>query len=93
MARHDLYVNTPGQSTGKQLHVPGYIGTSTQRVAETTMTQSDQWFETDTGLTYQYSGSVWTLLGSGGVVGSGSVVSGPVFITSTVQLNQRLTII
>lgn len=93
MAFHDQYVNTPNSASGKQLHVPGYTGTSVQRAAETTMVQSDQWYETDTGLTYQYSGTVWTLFGSGGVVGSGSVVSGPVFITSTVQLNQRLTII
>ena len=93
MAFHDQYTNTPASATGKQLHVPGYVGTSVQRIAETTMVQSDQWYETDTGLTYQYSGTVWTLLGSGGVVGAGSVISGPLLVTSTISMNQRLTII
>lgn len=68
---HDLLTNDPQVPKNKELHVPGYTGTSAQRVACVTMVRSDFWFETDTNLLYQYNGTAWQSI----AVSAGAVVS------------------
>ncbi len=60
---HELMYDDPVGSV-VELHAPGFVGTSVQRAAFNTtgLTRSKQWFETDTGKTYQWSGSAWGLL-------------------------------
>lgn len=95
MGQHSSYTNDPVLQIGLQIHVPGFSGTNAQRMAYNTsfLSQSMQWYETDTALTYQWTGTAWQLLGSGVVGVSGSVISGPLTVTTTLAMNQRLTII
>lgn len=74
MADHPSLSSDPIDPLRHGLHVPGFLGTNAQRLAYDTasLLQSDQWFETDTLLTYQWDGEAWNTLGSTSV---------PVFLT------------
>jgi hypothetical protein len=97
MAGHWNATNDPIVVTGRQLHVPGFTGTSSQRVAYTTsnLQVSDQWFETDTGTTWQWNGLVWSLMGGGGVGNSSLVVAVSYALSSlqTLILNQGIVLL
>lgn len=95
MATHAYFTNDPTLSTGHQLHPPGFTGTNAQRVAYPTATLlgSEQWYETDTGLTYQWTGTVWGLFGGGVPGAAGSVITGTWVLASSVVLSERLAIV
>ena len=110
MATHAYFTNDPTLSTGHQLHPPGFTGTNAQRVAYPTATllSSEQWYETDTEDTYQWTGTVWQLLGGDGstsntpsssfTMTNQSLVIGGTYtlgsgVTLTLSTNSRLTVI
>lgn len=68
MGQHSSYTNDPVLQIGLQIHPPGWAATNAQRLAYTTsfLSPSVQWFETDTGLTYQWSGTAWQNIGTSG---------------------------
>lgn len=68
MAQHSQYTNDPSLTIGKQLHPPSFVGLSSQRIdyPASALAISDQWFETDTGSTYQWNGTEWIPFGDGG---------------------------
>jgi hypothetical protein len=74
MAGHWVAQNDPVNAIGRQLHVPGFVGTSAQRQAYGvgTLQTSDEWYETDTGMTWQWTGTAWGLWGSS--IGGNSLV-------------------
>lgn len=74
-----------------ELHAPGFLGTNAQRLAFVTtgMTASKQWYETDTNLCYQWTGSAWQLIG---VRSYGSLTGKPA-IDVTTGLPTALTIL
>ncbi len=101
MGAHFQETNGATDTTGalQNLHVPGYVGTNAQRLAYITslLRQSEQWFETDTDDTYQWSGTAWQLLGGDGSVSntpassftmtsSSLVVAGTYYLTGTVTV-------
>lgn len=71
MGAHRSETNAGTDPTGanQNLHVPGYTGTSTQRLAYPTanLRVSEQWYETDTMATYQWQASLaWVQISGGG---------------------------
>jgi hypothetical protein len=60
---HELCEDDP-LGTVLRNHAPGFVGTNAQRLAYKTtgLRTSKTWYETDTGLTYQWSGSAWGLI-------------------------------
>ncbi len=71
---HELLVDDPVGSVVRS-HGPSIVGTKAQRVAYTTALLSigKQWYETDTGSTWQWSGSAWGQLLTAGALPAGSV--------------------
>lgn len=63
-APHNQLFNDPVIGLNHGLHVPGFNGTHAQRVAYSTsyLLVSDQWFESDTLRSYQWTGSYWRQL-------------------------------
>src|SRR5208283_2177930 len=60
---HELCEDDP-LGTAIRNHAPGFVGPNAQRLAYNTtgLRTSKTWYETDTGLTYQWSGSAWGLI-------------------------------
>jgi hypothetical protein len=61
---HESLYDCP-QGSCVELHAPGFVGTNVQRLAYPwTPATSKTWYETDTGLTYQWTGSSWIPFGA-----------------------------
>ncbi len=75
---HEALYDDP-QGSVIELHAPGFIGTHAQRLAFNTtgLTVSKTWFETDTLLTYQWTGSFWQQPAAGGTAGGSLTGSYP----------------
>lgn len=79
MGLHENIVNDPTGQLNPYLHVPGFVGTSAQRIAYTSsyapyLTPSVTWYESDTTNTYQYTTSSWSQFGASG--GASTAITG-----------------
>ena len=85
MGLHPSITNDPTGQLQPYLHIPGFTGTSAQRIAYSTsfssyLTYSDQWADTDTGKTWQWgttSAVGWQQIS----IGTSSMSVNPISIT------------